>query len=55
MPVALDEPLGVVGLDEAGHRLAEVVDVVVEPSPQALLLEGLDPALGAAVALGLTG
>lgn len=30
-----------------------VVYVVVEPSPQALLLEGLDPALGAAVALRL--
>lgn len=53
MSVALDEPLGVVSGDEAGHGLAEVVDVVVQPGPEALLLEGLDPVLGATVALGL--
>ncbi len=41
--MALDEPLIVVDGDEGVHRLAEVVDVVVEPCPQALLLESLDP------------
>lgn len=51
--MALDEPLGVVGGDEGGHRLAQVVDIVVEPGPEALLLKGLDSPLGAAVALGL--
>ena len=37
--VALDEPLGVVGPDEAGHGLAELVDGVVQLDPQALVLQ----------------
>src|ERR1700733_15640745 len=54
MAQAFDEPLVVVGLDEGGNGLAEVVDIVTEPSPQALLLQGADEALGHAVALGLS-
>jgi hypothetical protein len=52
--VALDEPCGVVAVDEAGHGLAELVDALVQLDPQALVLEGADPALGAAVGLRLT-
>jgi hypothetical protein len=52
--VALDEPRGVVAVDEAGHGLAELIDRVVQLDPQALVLEGTDPALGAAVGLRLT-
>jgi hypothetical protein len=48
-----NQPLAVVGLDEAGHGLAEVVDGVVQLGPQALLLEGADPAFGAAACLRL--
>ncbi len=51
----LDDPLAVVELDETGDRLAQLVDGAVAPRPQALLLEGLDPALGAPVSLRLTG
>ena len=51
--MALDEPGAVVALDEAGHGLAELLDGVVQLDPQALLLEGADPAFGAAVGLGL--
>src|SRR3712207_3626638 len=50
---AFDEPLGVVGVDELGDGLAQIVDVAVGPGPQALFLERLDPALGAAVAFRL--
>ena len=46
--VSADQPLGVVGLDEAGHGLAELVDAVVQVDPQALLFAGADPSLGAA-------
>lgn len=52
---AFDQPVGVVELDERGDGLPEFIDVAVDPGPQALLLEGLDPSLGAAVALGLAG
>jgi hypothetical protein len=52
--VPLDEPGAVVALDEAGHGLAELLDGVVQLDPQALLLEGADPAFGAAVGLGFT-
>jgi len=52
--VALDEPGAVVAVDEAGHGLAELIHGVVELDPQALVLEGADPALGAAVGLRLT-
>jgi hypothetical protein len=51
--VLSDQPLGVVGVDEAGHGLAELVDSVVQLRPQALLLQGADPAFGAAVGLRL--
>jgi hypothetical protein len=51
--VALDKPGAVVALDEAGHGLAELLHGVVQLDPQALLLEGADPAFGAAVGLGL--
>ena len=54
MAVALDEPGAVVAVDEAGHGLAELIHGVVELDPQALVLEGADPALGAAVGLRLT-
>ena len=53
MAVSADQPLGVVGVDEAGHGLAELADGVVQLRPQALLLEGADPALSAAVGLRL--
>src|SRR4249919_1537371 len=52
--LSFDQPLGVLELDEVGDSLAEVVEVVVEPGPEALLLEGLDPAFGAAIGLGFT-
>jgi hypothetical protein len=47
MPVALDQPLAVVDGHERGHGLAEFVDGAVQLRPQALLLEGADPTLGA--------
>jgi hypothetical protein len=50
--VSFDQPLVVVELDEVGDGSAEVVEVGVEPRPQALLLERLDPPFGAAVAFG---
>ena len=50
----LDQPRGVVGLNEAGHGLAELVHGVVQLGPQALLFEGADPALSATVGLRLT-
>ena len=53
MAESADQPLGVGGLDEASHGLAELVDAVVQFDPQTLLLEGADPALGAAVGLRL--
>jgi hypothetical protein len=53
--VALDQPRGVVAVDEAGHGLAELVAGVVQLDPQALVLEGADPAFGAAVGLRLSG
>ena len=52
--VALDEPGAVVAVDEAGHGLAELIDSVVQLDPQALVFEGADPALSAAVGLRLT-
>jgi hypothetical protein len=52
--VPLDEPGAVVAVDEAGHGLAELLYGVVQLDPQALLLEGADPAFGAAVGLGFT-
>jgi hypothetical protein len=51
--VSLDQPQVVVTVDEAGDGLAELVNGVVQLSPQALLFEGADPALGAAVGLRL--
>jgi hypothetical protein len=51
--VPLDQPRGVVAVDEAADGLAQLVDGVVQLDPQALLLEGADPALGAAVGLRL--
>ena len=51
--VALDQPGAVVVLDEAGHGLAELVDGVVQLGPQALLVEGADPPLGATIGLRL--
>src|SRR6266496_3729931 len=39
VPVALDQPLVVVALDELRDRLPELVDVAVELGPDALLLE----------------
>ena len=50
----LDQPRVVVAVDEAADGLAQLVDGVVQLRPQALLLEGADPALGAAVGLRLT-
>jgi hypothetical protein len=47
-----DQPLGV-GVSEADHALAELVDGVVQLRPQVLPFEGADPALGAAVGLRL--
>jgi hypothetical protein len=49
--VALDEPGAVVAVHEAGHGLVELVDRVVELHPQALVFQGADPLLGAAVEL----
>ena len=37
--MSLDQPLGVVGVHEAGDGLAELVDGVVQLDPQALLFE----------------
>ena len=53
MAVTLDEPGAVVAIDEASHGLAQLVDGVVQLNPQALVLEGADPAFGATVRLGL--
>jgi hypothetical protein len=50
----LDEPGGVVAVEEAGHGPAELLHRVVQGDPQALVFEGADPALGAAVGLRLT-
>jgi hypothetical protein len=52
--VALNEPGAVVAVDEAADGLAQLIHGVVELNPQALLLEGADPAFGAAVGLRLT-
>ena len=42
MAVALvDEPRGVVAVDEVGDGLAHLVDGVVQPDPQALVFAGL--------------
>ena len=49
----LDEPLVVVGVDERGDTLSEVVDILEELGPQAPLLERPHERLGDAVALGL--
>ena len=54
MAVSLDQPRAVVAVDEASDGLAQLVDGVVQLDPQALLFEGTDPALGAAVGLRLT-
>jgi hypothetical protein len=35
--VSLDQPRGVVAVDEASHGLAELVDGVMQLDPQALL------------------
>ena len=51
--MALDEPLSVVAVDEAGHGLAQLVNGVVQLDPEALVFERADPALGAAVGLRL--
>jgi hypothetical protein len=51
--VALDAPGAIVALDEAGRGLAELIDGVIQGGPQALLLEGADPALGTAACLRL--
>jgi hypothetical protein len=45
----IEQPLGVVGINEPGDGLAQLIDGVAQLRPQALLLEGADPALGAAV------
>lgn len=52
MAQAFDEPLVVVGLDEGGDALSEVIDIVEEPGPEALLLDG--PQFCHSVALRLT-
>ena len=52
VPLALREPRGVAA-DEAGHGLAQLIDGVVQLCPQALVFEGADPTLGAAVGLRL--
>jgi len=54
VPVASDEPLGVVELGPSGDGLAEVVDGVMQFGPQALFFEGADEPFGAAVGFGLT-
>jgi hypothetical protein len=51
--VALDEPGTAVALDEPSHGVAKLVDGGVQLDPQALVFEGADPALGAAVGLRL--
>jgi hypothetical protein len=51
--VSLDQPRGVVAVDEAADGLAQLLDGVVQLDPQALLLEGADPAFGAAVGFRL--
>jgi len=53
--MSLDEPLLAVATSELDDRLAQILDVFVEPGPQALLLEGSDEAFGAAVARWLAG
>jgi hypothetical protein len=49
----LDQPRGVVAVDEAAYGLAQLVDGVVQLRPQALLLQGADPPFGAAIGLWL--
>ena len=53
MAQAFDEPLVVVGLDEGGDSLAEIVRVLEEPRPEALFLDGPHETFGHAIALGL--
>ena len=53
MAEALDQPLVVVGPNEVGDTLTEVVDVDEEPRPKALLFQGADEPFGDAVALRL--
>jgi hypothetical protein len=45
--------MGVVGTREAGHSLAELADGPLQPRPQALLLDGADPAFDTSVDLPL--
>ena len=52
MAVTLDQPGAVVAVDEAGHGLAQRIDGVVQLAPQALVFEGADPALSAAMVSG---
>jgi hypothetical protein len=54
MAQAFDEPFVVVGLDEDGDPSAEIVHVLEEARPEALLLDGPHEAFGHAVALGLS-
>ena len=54
MSVALDEPFVVVGLGPGRHRLAEVVDGVMQLGPEALFFEGADEPFGAAVGFGFS-
>jgi hypothetical protein len=42
------------GLDEGGDALSEVVDIIEEPGPEALLLNGPHEPFGHSVALRLT-
>ncbi len=53
--MTLDEPFAVVATGELDHGLAEILDVLIEARPQALLLERSDEALRTAVAGRLTG
>lgn len=50
---ALDEPFGVVGLDEGCNRLSQVVCVLEEPGPQTLLLECPDKPFSHSIARGI--
>ena len=54
MAQAFYEPLVVVSLDEGGDRLTQLVDVVAELGPQALLVEGSDETFGHPVPLRFT-
>jgi hypothetical protein len=49
--VALDEPGAVVAVDEASHDLAQLIGGVVQGGPQALVLQGANPTLRAAIGL----